>query len=122
MGHFLKNCVQNLLYTEGANLAKTQDFLSFQSNYFLKNQVQKLQYWANELPKLAAQSIKFENIQLDKTLAIIDLMRVESTLKRGFSITRKNGKVLMNLNEIENGDTIETQIADGFLTSKINNE
>ena len=63
MGHFLKNYVQNRLYTEGGDLAKIENFISFQTAYFLKNQAQKLDYWANDLPKLTAQILKFENIK-----------------------------------------------------------
>lgn len=117
MGHFLKNHVQNALYTEGGNLSKLANFLQFQSVYFLKNQEQKLEHWSNDLPKIVAQVVKYENIRLDKTLEIIDLMSIESTLKRGFSITRKNGKIITHLDEIKEGDAIETQIADGILTS-----
>jgi exodeoxyribonuclease VII large subunit len=119
MGHFLKNYVQNSLYTEGGNLTKLESFMSFQTTYFLKNQAQKLDYWANDLPKLVAQTLKFENVQLDKTLEIINIMSVESTLKRGFSITRKNGKVVTHLDELKEGDEIETQIADGTLISSV---
>jgi exodeoxyribonuclease VII large subunit len=93
--------------------------MSFQTTYFLKNQAQKLDYWANDLPKLVAQTLKFENVQLDKTLEIINIMSVESTLKRGFSITRKNGKVVTHLDELKEGDEIETQIADGTLISSV---
>lgn len=117
MGHFLKNHVQNALYTEGGNLSKIENFLQFQTAYFLKNQEQKLERWSKDLPKIVAQVVKYENIRLDKTLEIIDLMSVESTLKRGFSITRKNGKIITRLDEIKEGDAIETQIADGILTS-----
>lgn len=119
MGHFLKNYVQNRLYTEGGDLAKIENFISFQTAYFLKNQAQKLDYWANDLPKLTAQILKFENIKLDNTFAVINLMSVESTLKRGFSITRKNGKVVTHLDEVKEGDEIETQIADGILISSV---
>lgn len=119
MGHFLKNYVQNRLYTEGGDLSKIENFMTFQTAYFLKTQVQKLEHWATDLPKLAAQILKFENIRLGNTSDVISLMSVESTLKRGFSITRKNGKVITHLNEVQEGDEIETQITDGTLISSI---
>ena len=118
MGSFLNQYVQNRLYTEGGYLAKMDNFLQFQTSFFLKNQAQKLDYCANELPKLVAQSLKFENNQLDNTLKIIHLMSVESILNRGFSITRKNGKVVSSINEVQKGDDIETQVSDGTILSQ----
>ena len=121
MGHFLKNCVQNVLHTEGGDLAKMSSFLQFQTAFYLKNQAQQLSYCANELPKLVAQVLKFENNELDNTLKIIDLMSVDAILKRGFSITRKNGKVLTNMNEVNEGDLLETHLAEGIITTQVIN-
>lgn len=118
MGYFLNQYVQNRLYTEGGDLSKIDNFLQFQTAFFIKNQVQKLEYCANELPKMVAQLLKFENNQLDNTLKIIDLMGLESTLKRGFSITRKNGKVVSSINDVQKGDEIETQVSDGTILSQ----
>ena len=44
----------------------------------------------------------------------------ERILAKGYSITLKNGKPLMNANQVEIGDEITTIIADGKLTSIIN--
>lgn len=119
MGHFLKNHVQNMFYTEGGSLSKIENFLQFQTAYFLKNQEQKLEHWSNDLSKIVAQVLKYENIRLDKNVEIIDLMSIESTLKRGFSITRKNGKVITHLNEVKEGNEIETQLSDGKILSQV---
>lgn len=118
MGHFLNQYVQNRLYTEGGDLSKLDSFLQFQTAFFIKNQAQKLEYCANELPKMVAQILKFENNQLDNTLKIIDLMSVESILNRGFSITRKNGKVVSSISDIQKGDELETQVSDGTILSQ----
>ena len=118
MGHSLNQYVQNRLYTEGGDLSRLDNFLQFQSAFFIKNQAQKLEYCANELPKMVAQILKFENNQLDNTLKIIDLMSVESILNRGFSITRKNGKVVSSISDIQKGDELETQVSDGTILSQ----
>ncbi len=119
MGHFLNQYVQNRLYTEGGDLSKLDNFLQFQTAFFIKNQAQKLDYYSNELPKMVAKLLKFENNQLDNTLKIIDLMSIESILNRGFSITRKNGKVVSNIKEVQKGDEIETQVSDGVFVTHI---
>ncbi len=119
MGNTLNQYVQNKLYTEGADLSKIDNFLQFQTTFFLKNQAQKLDYYSNELPKMVAHILKFENNQLDNTLKIIDLIGIDSILNRGFSITRKNGKVVSSIHEIEKGENIETQVLDGIILSQI---
>jgi exodeoxyribonuclease VII large subunit len=119
MGHFLKNHVQNTFYTEGGNLARIENYLQFQTAYYLKNQAQKLDYWANDLPKLVTQTLKFENIKLSKSSDIINLMSVEATLKRGFSITRKNGKIVSSMDDVQKGEEIETELSDGTIMSQI---
>lgn len=121
MGYSLNQYVQNRLYTEGGDLAKLESFLQFQTAFFMKNQAQKLEYYSNELPKIVSQFLKFENSQMDNTLKIIDLMSVKSILKRGFSITRKNGKVLTNVNEVNEGDLLETLLAEGIITTHVIN-
>jgi exodeoxyribonuclease VII large subunit len=45
----------------------------------------------------------------------------EFMLKRGYSLTLINGKVLKSAKEIKNGDEITTLLIDGNLTSEINN-
>jgi exodeoxyribonuclease VII large subunit len=119
MGNSLNLYVQNRLYTEGGDLSKIENFIQFQTAFFLKNQAQQLERYAEDMPKMLTQFLKYENIKLDNTLEIINLMSIESTLKRGFSITRKNGKVIKSINEVEKGDVMEIQVADGKLNSNI---
>jgi exodeoxyribonuclease VII large subunit len=119
LGNTLNQYVQNRLYTEGAQLSKIDNFLQFQTAYFLKTQAQQLDRLAEDLPKMVLQFIKYENLKLDNALEIINLMSVEATLKRGFSITRKNGQVVSSINDVQKGDAIETQVLDGILISYI---
>jgi len=43
----------------------------------------------------------------------------ENILRRGFSITSINGKILKNIEEIKNDDMIDTQLYRGTLKSKV---
>jgi exodeoxyribonuclease VII large subunit len=43
----------------------------------------------------------------------------ENILRRGFSITSINGKILKNFEEIKNDDMIDTQLYIGTLKSKV---
>ena len=78
----------------------------------LKNLQQKLNYKVEE-------KLKFENqqmLRLQETLRLVDPQQV---LKRGFSLTFKNGKILKSVEQLAEGDRIETRLADGTLESNI---
>lgn len=57
---------------------------------------------------------------LDNLEKNIRILHPENILKRGFSITRFNGKSITATEILKNGDRIETILADGTLTSTIN--
>jgi exodeoxyribonuclease VII large subunit len=43
----------------------------------------------------------------------------ENILKRGYSLTLKNGKVITSVGDFEVGDKIETRLKDGSVISEI---
>ncbi|MBL7818687.1 MAG: exodeoxyribonuclease VII large subunit [Saprospiraceae bacterium] len=119
IGRTLTQFVQNRLYTEGAVLSQLNQIVQLQTTYLFKTQVQKLTYFDDELPKLAQKLIKRQSKDLDNLSELIDLMSVESILKRGFSVTRKNGQIVQNINELKPDDVVETQLIDGIVSSQI---
>ena len=51
-----------------------------------------------------------------------DMLRVlspENTLKRGYSITRKNGKAVFNASDLKEGDILTTEFNKGSVSSKV---
>lgn len=56
---------------------------------------------------------------LNATRRLIDALSPQATLNRGYSITRVNGKVVSSITNINSGDKITTQLADGQITSTI---
>ncbi len=49
----------------------------------------------------------------------LEMLRPEKVLKRGYSITRVNGKVLKNAADVGNGDQLETRVNGGVITSLV---
>lgn len=47
----------------------------------------------------------------------VRLLHPENILKRGYSITRHNGKVVTNVADLKSGDELHTQVYEGELTS-----
>jgi exodeoxyribonuclease VII large subunit len=59
---------------------------------------------------------KSDFLNLEKTL---DLMNPENVLKRGYTITSLNGKIVKSAREIKVDDVIDTTFADGKTRSKV---
>ncbi len=60
--------------------------------------------------------------RLDRLTAMEDMLSAlspEAVLRRGYSITRVNGKVLTSADSIHPGDTVSTQLAKGNFSSKV---
>ena len=56
-------------------------------------------------------------LHVEKNLTAVDPINV---LKRGYSITTQNGKLVKSVNELAEGNTVETTISTGKFTSIIN--
>jgi exodeoxyribonuclease 7 large subunit len=66
----------------------------------------------NQLQKRAAR--------LDALQTLLDALSPMATLRRGYSITRVGGHAVTSVAELPPGTTIETQLADGTVTSTVN--
>jgi exodeoxyribonuclease VII large subunit len=120
LGNTLRFYAQNRLHTEGSFLARAESLLTFPTQFLLKNQHQKLDDIAHRLATMPPQIFKIEKIKIDNALKIMDLMSVEATLKRGFSITRNADRsVLTSIEKIKKGAVLETELSDGIVTSTV---
>jgi len=72
------------------------------------------------LPGLARQLLRKSNAQLDQAAQLVAAADPALVLQRGFSISLKNGKVVRSVHELQDGDLLETQLADGKVRSIVN--
>ena len=119
-GNSLRFYAQNRLNTEGGHLAQAENMLTYPSQFMLKNQHQKLDEWSRRLAVAPTHILTYEKIKIDNALKIMNLMSIETTLKRGFSITRQaDGTVVSNVQNLKTDDVIETELGDGRVKSRI---
>jgi len=64
-------------------------------------------------------SVEMKGLHFQNVLDKCNSMHPAQTLKRGFCIVRKNGKIVKSTEKLEIDDTIETQFADGAVNSRI---
>lgn len=120
LGNSLRFYAQNRLNTEGGYLARAESMLTFPSHFLLKNQYLKLEELSRQMAVAPLQIFKFEKIKIDNALKIMDLMSIEATMKRGFSITRRaDGSILTSVKEANSGELLDTELMDGNLKSRI---
>jgi exodeoxyribonuclease VII large subunit len=101
---FLRNCTREIAYKFST--------ISSKENAVLKN-LQK------DISKIPVQFLKTKEQELSMLNLNISLLSPENILKKGYSITTKNGKIIKDSKELANGDEIETRFAEGSVKSKV---
>ena len=56
-------------------------------------------------------------IKTDQLSSLIEVLSPSNTLKRGYSVTRVNGKAVTNVNELKKGDRLSTSLLNGTIES-----
>ena len=95
---------------QGSKLSSSTKFLTSGKDMVLKRNGQRL--ITGTLGFLTVNNVKLNG--LESTLQILDPVKV---LQRGFSITKANGRILKNSDQVNNDEIIDTQLYQGVLTS-----
>ncbi len=127
--HFVSQLVelsQYLRYAASENLHEAQlqllsNVQSLQSapSLLLARQKDQLQRIAAELPLTLRYQQREQWQKIEQMEQICQLLSIEGTLQRGFSITLREGKPLSSANLIQPGDVLDTQFKDGTVRSKV---
>ncbi len=83
---------------------------------FEKNRISRL---TERMDLLLKQSLKNHQAHLENLNAKIDLLKPENVLKRGYSITYVNGKVIRSADQLNKDATLITRLYDGEIISKV---
>jgi exodeoxyribonuclease VII large subunit len=72
-----------------------------------------------DLPVLVQRRLHTERSRLLHSEQLATVFSPENTLRRGYSLTAKNGKIVKSADELLPGDLIETRLADGSVESQV---
>ena len=100
-------------------LGKAVMLLSGISSKRLSPAQSRLDVMAANLATAASAAIKRANDRLDNASSLLDALSPQAVLNRGYSITRVDGHVVTSAQQLKLGDTIETTLANGTITSTI---
>lgn len=68
----------------------------------------------NMLNRLDKEKIKLENIETK-----LKLLNPENILKKGYSLTLVEGKIVKSINSVKKGSIIDTKFSDGIIKSEV---
>lgn len=85
----------------------------------LRSTRQQLAYAEQTLPTLVRQTLRRAHDHLQRAEALCLALHPDAALRRGFSLTRKNGRVVASVYDTQTGDVIETQLADGTFRARV---
>jgi exodeoxyribonuclease VII large subunit len=79
----------------------------------------KFEKFVPDLIKHSRKRIKHSSDYIENLNASLTILNPESVLKRGYTITSINGRVIKSSGDLKNGDNIETIFSDGTVKSRI---
>lgn len=79
----------------------------------------QLKFLFQSMKQAGEQRIMRENVFLDSLKEKISILSPQNTLKRGYSLTLKDGKTITKADELKAGDKIVTMLANGEVKSII---
>jgi len=109
---------QSFLHIQQSQLTQLNTRLQLSSHAILQQQTQKIVRYQERMERAIPALLKRQKMKLQYMEQAFKLLSVDSLLKRGFSITRLNGKVITDSRELKEGDEIETQLQKGSVRSK----
>ena len=130
---FLKNQITELKQLSTDTRNRTVRYVTRQNhqleqsgnklNYTFREQVLKnkslLQQFQNLIKFRSIETIKTEKKYLNSIQEKLRLVDPQNILKRGYSLTMINGKIVKSVEQIKTGDILETRLSDGKVESKV---
>lgn len=101
------------------DLENRKNKIGFSAKEQWKNNSRMLDYIAQELPGLSGKLVKNNLKNLEMAERSVQFLSPEATLRRGYSLTSKNGEILKKDDSISAGDIIETILSAGKISSKV---
>lgn len=122
----LNSLSKNLLHetkmrmnNERENLTQFRHSLFRSGRELFKEETALLDRLKNQIGKDVSRVFRQQHDQLKSTEKIIELVDPMNVVKRGYTLTTVNGKLVRSISEIKEGQTLETQTSDGVIHSTV---
>jgi len=118
----ISNLAKQKINESGNNLQSKQSRIQNMPKVMLKQHEAELKGIQNRIKSGISYSFEKTSRELDMFEKNIKLVDPTNVLKRGFSITKHNGKVISKTTKVKAGDEIETVLEGKTITSTINSK
>jgi exodeoxyribonuclease VII large subunit len=115
IGNEIKQRASSQIETQSRTLDNISQILKYKSQTYIQQSSNQLKQFEQIIRIQSPNLINTNKNRLDALEQMTKLLSIESALERGFSITRLAGRAISSVNEIEAGDTIQTQLKDGIV-------
>jgi exodeoxyribonuclease VII large subunit len=119
LGERLRQIGQLSLQNEQKLLESTTLALQQAASWHTRSAHAWLDRTAVELLRLARQSIQRADLYLVQAATICAAWHPDATLRRGFTITLRDGQIVRRKDQVSAGDTLTTRFADGDIESDV---
>lgn len=116
---FLSRSLQRIKKENQNRVIVYEDTLIKKSQQFVKENLSKFELIESTLKRVTQQQFKDKNIQLNTFEKHLELASPTNILKKGYTLTMKNGKVIKQSSSVNKGDEITTVFSDGKIDSVV---
>ena len=100
-------------------LERVESTVRWASRDRLQRAARQLDQWSEQLPGLAIRLLRNHQRQLAQMEALCTALQPEQVLRRGYSLTLKNGKTITSSAAVAPGDELETRLREGVVWSQV---
>lgn len=119
MASSLKMLTNQGVYQERMHLQRLSMRSKQLADRYLQSRQQVLSSYRAYLPQFSLMFLQKEQHRLALIKGELRLYQVEDQLKRGYSLTLSQGKIIKSMQDIKPGDVIETRLRDGVIRSQV---
>lgn len=116
---FIPSMAGQILEREGLRLKNFSTAIPLAISGITSREHQRLDSLKNQLQPSATAAISHAGERLRSLFSLVEVLKPENTLKRGYSITRVDGKAVRDPANIPEGTVVESQLASGTLRSSV---
>lgn len=117
--NIIQYSVNELIQHQKHTLIQSMTQLKSSNELIINNQYSTLSDLKKYVILYTKNTIEIKSSELNNLKDKITILSPINTLKRGFSITRLNGKSITSSTEVTIGDSIQTEVYEGSIESKI---
>ncbi len=119
MAETLASAVTDALDAAGEQIASLQNRTAATARLIVRIKEEKLGYHTENLRRAAVSVIRKAKEVTDRAEDSLRHLDPAGVLKRGFTLTSRDGIIIRSAKEVEAGDTIKTHFAEGTASSKV---